>query len=173
MTDPFAPGGPDGPPGADPDDLGTDALQARREAAETLLRGVGRAVSYLARMVDDPEADPKERRQAAQALLNFSGVSAVTGRVNAGSAGSDPFGAIDALLTGRPRSRWAASAVGRQKCPDATCDWPVHRGGELAHGHTVDAGYQDGCGYRHSMMDPCGPVPDGRSTRSDFWEVNR
>lgn len=172
MTDPFnlgTPGTPDGPPGSDPDDLDTDALSARREAAETLLRGVGRAVKYLAGLVDDDSADPKERRQAAQALLGFSGVSAVTGRVGAPGAGTDPLSAVMGLLDGQPRSRWAASAVGRQRCSDASCDWPAHRGGELAHGHTVDAGYQDGCSFRHGMLSPCGPVPEGSSTRSEFW----
>lgn len=165
------PGTPDGPPGSDPFELGTDALNDRRELAEKVIRASRDAVTVLHDIVNDEEAEIKERRMAAQALLGLSGVSTLAGRSGGGpGAGTDPMSGLWGLLDARPKSRWAASAVGRQRCPDPTCDWPQHRGGEAAHGHTVDAGYQDGCGYRHSMMDPCGPVPDGGSTRSRFWE---
>ena len=173
MTDPFSlgtPGSPDGPP-EDLDEAGRDALEARRRTAEKIMLGVSKAADYMIDVVDDVQADPKDRLAAARSLLSLAGIERVTGRSGGpGSAGTDPLSAVSVLLSGAPRSRWSASAVGKQKCPDDTCDWPVHRGGELAHGHTVDAGYQDGCGYRHSMMDPCGPVPDGGSTRSNFWE---
>lgn len=166
--DPF-PGGPDGPPADDPAQLGTDALVDRRKLAEAVLRAGSDAVDLLHSIVRDQEAETKERRMAAQALLGLSGLAGVTGRAGTGSAGSDPLSGILGILDGAPRSRWAAAAVGRQKCPVDHCDWPAHRGGNLAHGHMVDAGFQDGCNYNHSMMDPCGPVPEGQSTRSDFW----
>lgn len=157
----------------DPNDLDTDAVNARREAAETLLRATGTAVTYLSGVVEDDKQETKDRLAAAKALLGFSGVGAITGRVNAGGPGVDPLSGLEDWLSGRPTSRWAASAVGRQPCSEPSCDWPVHRGGEVAHGHTVEAGYQDGCGFRHSMMAPCGPVPEGHSTRSDFWKASR
>lgn len=172
------PGTPDGPPsgdplGLDPEQLGTDALEARRKAVETVLGGVQAAADYLIALVQDPRQETRDRRQAAQALLGFAGVDRLAGRAGPGSAGSDLLSGLDALLSPRPRSRWAASAVGRQKCQEEFCDWPVHRGvfaRAIAHGHSVDAGYQDGCNFNHSMMDTCGPVPDGGSTRSDFWD---
>ena len=172
MTDPFAPGQPDGPP-VDHDAIDTDALQARREAAETLLRGVTDAARYLHQVTIDSAQETKDRITAARALLGFSGVDRIAGRPSGHAPGTDPLSALDALLSGKPRSRWAASAVGRQRCPEPSCDWPAHRGGEMAHGHTIEAGYQDGCGFRHSMMASCGPVPEGQSTRSDFWETVR
>lgn len=173
MTDPFSlgtPGTPDGPP-EDLDEAGRDALEARRRTAEAIMLGVSKAAEFMIDMVGNDQADPKDRLTAAKSLLSLAGIDRVTGRSGGpGSAGTDPLSAVDALLSGRPRSRWAASAVGKQKCEEPNCDWPVHRGGMTAHGHSVEAGYQDGCGFWHSMMDPCGPVPDGRSTRSNFWE---
>lgn len=164
------PGTPDGPPADDPTMLGTDALTDRRRLAETILAASADAVSLLAEIVRDPGEETRERRMAAQALLGLSGVANVAGRTGPGGSGTDPIDGLLSLLDGRPRSRWAASATGRERCPEPSCDWPAHRGGDLAHGHTVEAGYPDGCGFRHSMMAPCGPVPEGGSTRSDFWE---
>lgn len=174
--DPF-PGGPDGPPdpsvSQDPTELGPDALTDRRKLAEAVLQAGTDAVSYLHALVRDTGEETKERRMAAQSLLSLTGLQALTGRAGSGAtAGSDPLNGLLGMLDGQPRSKWASAAVGRQKCPEPTCDWPEHRGGVTAHGHTVEAGYQDGCGYRHSMMAThCGPVQDNESTRSDFWEA--
>lgn len=174
MTDPFSlgtPGTPDGPPD-DLDEAGRDALEARRRTAEKIMLGVDKAADFMIATVENDHADLKDRLTAAKSLLSLAGIDRVTGRSGGpGAAGTDPLSAVSDLLSRRPRSRWAASAVGKQKCEEPNCDWPVHRGGMTAHGHSVEAGYPDGCGFWHSMMDPCGPVSDGRSTRSDFWEA--
>lgn len=155
-----------------------DAVSARSKAVESLLRATVDSVDYLASVVRSREAEPALRVRSAQALLTLGGVAALAQRGAQGDSGGSQRppqvqGLLDMLTGGAsaPRSRWEAQAVNRAKCRFDHCDWPAHRGGETACGHTVEAGFKDGCGFNHSMMADCGPVPDGVSTRSNFWKL--
>lgn len=60
--------------------LRQDALQSRQEAAETILGGTVEAAMLLVDQVRNFKLEPKERRAAAIALLNYAGLGEVTAR---------------------------------------------------------------------------------------------
>lgn len=74
--------------------LEQDALDSRRKAVETILRGSEAAVYLLLDQVNDPNLDPRDRRSAAVALLGYCGL----GSIPAGTQGAPRAAGVSHLL---------------------------------------------------------------------------